>query len=65
MYQLILALRRRRLLVTTNTELNAIALAASIGLRKPNAADGNQDNVVEKRPEKVLFDLFARFSWKG
>ncbi len=27
--------RRRRLLVTTETELSAIAIAASIGLRKP------------------------------
>jgi hypothetical protein len=33
--------RSRRLLVTTNTELAAIAAPASIGLRKPAAASGN------------------------
>jgi len=32
--------RSRRLLVTTNTELNAIAAAAISGLRKPSAASG-------------------------
>jgi hypothetical protein len=32
--------RSRRLLVTTNTELKAIAAAAMRGLRKPSAASG-------------------------
>jgi hypothetical protein len=32
--------RSRRLLVTTNTELNAMAVAAMRGLRKPRAASG-------------------------
>jgi len=32
--------RRRRLLVTTKTELNAIAAAAIIGLSRPDAASG-------------------------
>ncbi len=32
--------RRRRLFVTTNTELNAIAAPASIGLSSPAAASG-------------------------
>jgi hypothetical protein len=38
---LLLNRRSRRLLVSTNTELNAMATAVIIGLSYPNAANGS------------------------
>ncbi len=42
--------------MTTKTELNAIAAAAMIGLRRPDAASGMAADVVAEGPEQVALD---------
>ena len=60
-------LRSRKLLLTTNTELNAIAPAAMIGLschaeeRVQHAGrDRDADDVVDERPEQIPLDRAHR-----
>jgi hypothetical protein len=49
--------RRRRLFVTTKTELKAIAAAAIMGLSRPDAASGALDHVDLVRRQDAGDDL--------